>query len=140
MALDCSSLGRLAHAEEHGKRICHVKSSIEKVEFHTNYSTVHMEDGSKIKAQLVVGADGFNSAVRRNAGIGMEVYNYNQKAIICTVLTKKGSSKNKTAWQRFLTTGPIALLPVGISASLSFAARAKLLHFNPLAPRVKVAY
>jgi len=59
---------------------------------------------------LKVGADGGKSHVRELAGIKTTGWNYSQNAIICTV---EHASENVCAWQRFLPTGPIALLPIG---------------------------
>lgn len=59
---------------------------------------------------LKVGADGGKSRVRELAGFRTTGWNYSQNAIICTV---EHTSENQCAWQRFLPTGPIALLPMG---------------------------
>ncbi|XP_020230251.1 ubiquinone biosynthesis monooxygenase COQ6, mitochondrial [Cajanus cajan] len=71
---------------------------------------LQLSDGSSIYAKLVVGADGGKSHVRELAGIKTTGWNYSQNAIICTV---EHTSENVCAWQRFLPTGPIALLPMG---------------------------
>lgn len=65
--------------------------------------------GPCITTPLVVGCDGSNSFVAKEAGIRASSRNYGQRAVTCTVSTKGGHS---TAFQRFLPTGPIALLPV----------------------------
>ncbi|KAL5722804.1 putative ubiquinone biosynthesis monooxygenase [Ranunculus cassubicifolius] len=69
-----------------------------------------MTDGNSLYAKLVVGADGGKSHVRELAGIKTTGWNYSQNAIICTV---KHTMENNCAWQRFLPSGPIALLPIG---------------------------
>ncbi|XP_019461268.1 PREDICTED: ubiquinone biosynthesis monooxygenase COQ6, mitochondrial-like isoform X2 [Lupinus angustifolius] len=71
---------------------------------------LQLSDGSSIYAKLVVGADGGKSRVRELAGFRTTGWNYSQNAIICTV---EHASENRYAWQRFLPTGPIALLPMG---------------------------
>lgn len=71
---------------------------------------LQLSDGSSIYAKLVVGADGGKSHVRELAGIKTTGWNYSQNAIICTV---EHTYENECAWQRFLPTGPIALLPMG---------------------------
>ncbi|KAL2336762.1 hypothetical protein Fmac_011208 [Flemingia macrophylla] len=70
---------------------------------------LQLSDGSSIYAKLVVGADGGKSHVRELMGIKTIGWNYSQNAIICTV---EHTSENACAWQRFLPTGPIALLPM----------------------------
>jgi ubiquinone biosynthesis UbiH/UbiF/VisC/COQ6 family hydroxylase len=65
---------------------------------------------STITAELVVGADGAESAVREAAGISAQRHDYGQQAIVATVRGDRGHAN--TAWQRFLSTGPLALLPL----------------------------
>ena len=67
-------------------------------------------DGERIEAELVVGADGAASAVRRLAGIAGAQRDYDQRGIVATIDTEAGHQH--TAWQRFLRTGPLALLPL----------------------------
>lgn len=59
---------------------------------------------------LQVGADGSKSLVRKIAGIKTTGWNYSQSGLICTV---EHNAENHCAWQRFLPSGPIALLPIG---------------------------
>lgn len=59
---------------------------------------------------LQVGADGGKSRVRELAGFRTTEWNYSQNAIICTV---EHATESQCAWQRFLPSGPIALLPIG---------------------------
>jgi ubiquinone biosynthesis monooxygenase Coq6 len=72
------------------------------------------EDGKTrefdVRARLIVAADGPKSAVRKSAGIKIAGWGYGQRAVVGTVRTDRAHS---TAWQRFLPTGPIALLPIG---------------------------
>ncbi|KAG9447697.1 hypothetical protein H6P81_013825 [Aristolochia fimbriata] len=71
---------------------------------------LELSSGDNIYAKLVVGADGSKSRVREVAGFKTSGWNYSQHAIICTV---EHCSENQCAWQRFLPSGPIALLPIG---------------------------
>lgn len=59
---------------------------------------------------MQVGADGSKSLVRELAGFKTTGWNYSQNAVICTV---EHDAENWCAWQRFLPSGPIALLPIG---------------------------
>lgn len=59
---------------------------------------------------MQVGADGSKSRVRELAEFKTTGWNYSQNAIICTV---EHAQENRCAWQRFLPSGPIALLPIG---------------------------
>jgi ubiquinone biosynthesis UbiH/UbiF/VisC/COQ6 family hydroxylase len=66
--------------------------------------------GTQLVAELVVGADGAASAVRALLGMPAENRDYGQRAIVATI---RGERPHQyTAWQRFLSTGPLALLPL----------------------------
>jgi len=68
-----------------------------------------------LSADLLVAADGANSFVRRTLGnsFPMITHSYDRKAVTCTVeLDVRKGDMAKTAFQRFLPHGPIALLPV----------------------------
>lgn len=67
-------------------------------------------DERNIIAKLVVGADGAQSFIRQHYGFKTREWNYGHNAIVCTVKTEK--PHDSTAWQRFMQTGPIALLPL----------------------------
>uniref|UniRef100_A0A0D9W167 Ubiquinone biosynthesis monooxygenase COQ6, mitochondrial n=1 Tax=Leersia perrieri TaxID=77586 RepID=A0A0D9W167_9ORYZ len=75
-----------------------------------NLVKLELSDGQTLYSKLVVGADGSKSNVRQTAGIKTTGWNYPQSAIICTV---EHITENDCAWQRFLPSGPIALLPIG---------------------------
>ena len=66
--------------------------------------------GATLRARLVVGADGAQSAVRTAAGLTAEVRDYRQTAIVATVATAR--PHGLTAWQRFMTNGTLAFLPL----------------------------
>lgn len=71
---------------------------------------LRLDDGRELFAALVVGADGADSPVRHKAGIKNRVLSFDQKAIVATVTTEQPHVQ--TAWQCFLATGPVALLPL----------------------------
>ncbi|MBA0684800.1 hypothetical protein Goari_026363, partial [Gossypium aridum] len=77
---------------------------------HGRLAKLELEDGNSLYAKLVVGADGGKSRVRELAGFRTTGWNYSQNAIICTV---EHDVENHCAWQRFLPSGPLALLPIG---------------------------
>ncbi|CAM0877842.1 unnamed protein product [Alopecurus aequalis] len=80
----------------------------------SNLVKLDLSDGQTLYSKLVVGADGSKSNVRQTAGIKTSGWNYPQSAIICTV---EHTAENDCAWQRFLPSGPIALLPIGDNLS-----------------------
>ncbi|MDH4273456.1 MAG: UbiH/UbiF/VisC/COQ6 family ubiquinone biosynthesis hydroxylase [Gammaproteobacteria bacterium] len=69
-----------------------------------------LADGEVLHAPLIVGADGGSSWVRGQAGIATRGWDYAQHGVVATV--RSARAHNATAWQRFLTTGPIAFLPL----------------------------
>ncbi|GET04820.1 ubiquinone biosynthesis monooxygenase COQ6 [Rhizophagus clarus] len=77
----------------------------------SDWPCVELSNGKKLKTRLLVGADGINSPVRSFANIDSLGWDYNSHAVVAT-LHVDPSIDNKTAWQRFLPTGPIAMLPL----------------------------
>ncbi|MFA6052629.1 MAG: UbiH/UbiF/VisC/COQ6 family ubiquinone biosynthesis hydroxylase [Methylobacter sp.] len=71
---------------------------------------VSLEDGRHLEADLVIAADGRESALRAMAGIDVTGWNYHQDGLVATVTTE--TSHQFTAWQRFLEEGPLAFLPL----------------------------
>jgi 2-octaprenyl-3-methyl-6-methoxy-1,4-benzoquinol hydroxylase len=64
----------------------------------------------EITARLVIGAEGAQSQVRIQAGIGQTREQYEQQAFVCTV-SYQGAQEDIT-WQSFTPHGPIAFLPL----------------------------
>ena len=60
--------------------------------------------------KLIIGADGAHSWVRKQMRVTMYERSYQQKAIIAVIESEK--PHNNIAIQKFLTTGPVALLPL----------------------------
>lgn len=69
-----------------------------------------LEDGRTIEADLVIGADGAHSKVRDCAAIKTGTWTYHQQAFVTHLQPER--SHNNTAWQRFLRTGPLGMLPL----------------------------
>lgn len=65
--------------------------------------------GMSLTADLVIGADGNNSFVRKLLGIATVSKDYNQFAIVCDLEHKQ--NHNGTAYEKFLPSGPFAILP-----------------------------
>ncbi|HIL94176.1 MAG TPA: 2-polyprenyl-6-methoxyphenol hydroxylase, partial [Cycloclasticus sp.] len=85
-------------------------SQLEDFNIDDNGVDINLSEGAKIRAALLVGADGSNSKIRQISGIDDYGWEYQQKALVATVRPEK--SHQNTAWQRFLPEGPLALLPL----------------------------
>ncbi|NVK44322.1 MAG: UbiH/UbiF/VisC/COQ6 family ubiquinone biosynthesis hydroxylase [Oceanospirillaceae bacterium] len=71
---------------------------------------LELSDGSRLRARLVVAADGALSRTRQLAALPTWEWDYGHHAIVTTVRTE--SSNRATAWQRFTEDGPLAFLPL----------------------------
>jgi ubiquinone biosynthesis monooxygenase Coq6 len=70
---------------------------------------IELESGLKFKSRLVIGSDGMMSFTRKAHNIDTWGYSYNQKGIVTTMETL---SPLPAAFQRFLPSGPLAILPL----------------------------
>jgi len=68
-----------------------------------------LADGQRLQAATLFGADGARSAVRAALGIGVQVKDYATSGLVA--LLHSSHPHQSTCWQRFLPTGPLALLP-----------------------------
>ena len=73
--------------------------------------TLHLKDGRELRSELLVAADGTESTTRQLLEISTAGHAYHQDALVGHVQTSK--HHENTAWQRFLSTGPLAFLPLG---------------------------
>jgi len=65
----------------------------------------------QLETTLALVADGARSHARDALGIGHQVIDYGQAVVICNV--EFGKPKAETAYERFTTQGPLAMLPLG---------------------------
>ncbi len=72
--------------------------------------SVEFDEGRFATPELLIGADGAASLIRRHAGIATIVKHYGQSAFVTHV--RPDQRHRHTAWQRFLESGPLALLPL----------------------------
>jgi ubiquinone biosynthesis monooxygenase Coq6 len=80
-----------------------------------DWPVIHLSGGKQLSARLLVGADGANSPVRSFAGIEARGWDYNRHGVVATLEMEGegwGGDHLKTAYQRFLPTGPVAMLPL----------------------------
>lgn len=79
-----------------------------------NWPVLELKDGRKLGARLLIGADGGNSPVRKFAEIESRGWDYDKHGIVATLKLQGPTHINGhiTAYQRFLPTGPVAMLPL----------------------------
>ena len=94
--------------EQAGVRL-YCPSAVEALERSPDQVVLRLEDGGRIAARIAVAADGAGSRLRGLAGIAVDAHDYAQRGVVGYVRTALAHAD--TAWQRFLPTGPLALLP-----------------------------
>ena len=78
------------------------------------WPTLTLDDGRVLGSRLLVDATGGFSPLRTQAGFRTVGVDYHQKGVVAAVaLAEEAEGANRTAWQRFLPSGPLALLPMG---------------------------
>jgi ubiquinone biosynthesis UbiH/UbiF/VisC/COQ6 family hydroxylase len=88
----------------------HCPAKVTATETNAQRRTLLLEDGASVSAQLVVAADGADSALRAMVGIATHDRDYAQRAIVAHVATQR--PHESTAWQRFLPAATVAFLPL----------------------------
>ncbi len=104
--------------------------SLKSVSNRTDHIVATLSSGRQMKAELLIGADGANSVVRRLSGIGTEGWQYQQHCF-ATIIKMKDAEDPwcETTWQAFNSTGPRAWLPLyGQYASLIWYDNAKTIQ------------
>jgi 2-octaprenylphenol hydroxylase len=94
---------------------CQNLTMISPVQLHSlhetpDYAEIHADDNRVFQAKMIIGADGGQSWLRTQADIEFVSRDYAHRAIVTTVKTEL--PHQATARQCFLTTGPLAFLPL----------------------------
>ncbi|MGX5730670.1 UbiH/UbiF family hydroxylase [Pseudoxanthomonas beigongshangi] len=87
----------------------HCPARVQDVEQDEGGVRLKLEDGTRLDARLAIAADGADSSLRQAAGVAVSQHDYAQRGVVAYIET--GQPHQDTAWQRFLPTGPLALLP-----------------------------
>jgi 3-demethoxyubiquinol 3-hydroxylase len=74
-----------------------------------DHAMLELDDGTRLRARLVLAADGGDSKLRSLAGIDTYTHDYGQNGLVAFVDHER--PHDATCWQRFLPTGPLAFLP-----------------------------
>lgn len=93
------------------KNITLLEAELESVSPNACVTVKHEAGQQSFRAQLLIAADGANSFIRKKLAIALKkVKDYQQQAMVAIVATEK--THQQTAYQVFLETGPIGLLPL----------------------------
>lgn len=84
--------------------------TVQAVERHDSGVRLRLDQGELLEAALLIVAEGRDSTLRTQLGIEITAAHYPQTAVVCHVQTEH--PHRQTCWQRFLPTGPLALLPL----------------------------
>ncbi|CAK9438634.1 uncharacterized protein LODBEIA_P28580 [Lodderomyces beijingensis] len=76
-----------------------------------DWPIVKLSNGEMIQSRLLIGADGYNSPVRTFAQIESRGWQYNRFGVVACIKLQYEDFRS-IGWQRFLTTGPLAILPL----------------------------
>lgn len=83
---------------------------MKKLDIGEDRACLTLVDETQIQARLIVAADGGRSWIRKQAGMGVHGWDYDQSALVTWVKTER--DHQQTAWQRFQPDGPLAFLPL----------------------------
>lgn len=116
---------RLGHIVEHGLLVDRLQAAlaaagvpllhaaVESIDTDTettgDATALRLTDGRRLRASWVFGADGSGSAVRGLVGIDVDARDYASKGVVAYLRPQR--PHEATCWQRFLPSGPLALLP-----------------------------
>lgn len=103
---------RLAQAEAMSRAGVDLRAPARLVELNLERDrvTARLDDGTAVRAPLVVAADGRGSAVRAAAGIDTVGWGYGQSGVVATVRLEH--DHGNVAHEYFLPAGPFAILPL----------------------------
>ncbi len=85
-------------------------ASVASIQAGAGANTLQLADGRRLSGEVVVGADGSASQVRRASGLGVNGWSYPQAGVVATVALDR--PHEGVARQIFLPGGPLAILPL----------------------------
>ncbi|MCQ8848238.1 FAD-dependent monooxygenase [Alteromonas stellipolaris] len=100
----------LAHSVLKQDNVVVIDTTIERVLSSPQQNMLMLENGDALSCRLLVGADGANSFVRRQANFPIMFRDYEHTAIVANIRTQQ--PHENVARQAFTPTGPLALLPM----------------------------
>lgn len=100
---------RLWAAAERAGVEMHAPDTVQSLREESTHAVLDLADGRRLRARLVVAADGADSRLRDWAGIDAPTHDYQQRGVVAYIQTEQPHAL--TCWQRFLPGGPLAVLP-----------------------------
>jgi 2-octaprenylphenol hydroxylase len=100
----------LAHSVLKQDNVVVIDTTIERVLSSSQQNMLMLENGDALSCRLLVGADGANSFVRKQANFPITFRDYEHTAIVANIRTQQ--PHENVARQAFTPTGPLALLPM----------------------------
>ena len=101
----------LDQASRFQNKLERISDAVESIEVASDGATLHLSNGSALRAQLVIAADGAKSPIRTELGISIKEENYSQSAVVANWTCS--NAHLETAYQWFLPGGDIvAMLPL----------------------------
>ena len=85
-------------------------TSLEQDQQQVTIRALRDQETLELQTQLLIAADGRDSFCRQAIGVGVDVHDYDQVAIVTAVQTSK--PHNHVGFERFSALGPLALLPL----------------------------
>ena len=119
----------------------HCPAEVAELDNGTDAVSATLTDGTRLRAKLLIAAEGAESSVRAELGIAFAGRDYHQRAVVAHVATER--AHGDTAWQRFRPGGPLAFLPLAdgrcsIVWSLPDAEAARILALDDAAFRAEL--
>jgi 2-octaprenyl-6-methoxyphenol hydroxylase len=130
--LHIDAMGYVVTAREIGKLLVQKISSIENIDYQCpkkvsgieisdNWVSLGFSDDTSdlrsLRCKLLVAADGSNSCLRDEISVPAFTKDYEQSAIVSNITMDK--DHENTAYERFTSDGPLALLPMSLSRFVS---------------------
>lgn len=108
--------GALDLALRFERRVQRLPARLQAVQRDTSGWALQLDDGAALQADLLVGADGSDGAVRLAAGIALHQHDYHQRGIVTQL--RCAAPHGGTAFQTLGPDGVVALLPLAPQAEV----------------------
>jgi len=87
-----------------------INSEVKSIVDEKTHYQINLDSSTSISANLLIGADGFNSSIRKFANIESKKRNYHQHAFVFNIQTQE--KLDNSIWQRFNSDSISAVLPL----------------------------